>query len=203
MPVYAPLVASHTRTKGGIIVARVPWQRLSRRTAYVNDWIAVYHDEVVRPDGRTGTYGVVHSRPEAVSVLPVRGDEVLLVGQYRYPLQSYSWEIPGGAAEPGEEPEQAGRRELAEETGYRGGAWRELARLSLWNAVTDARCLIFVATDLTEGAVSPDGTEELEIRWVTRAEALDMTRSGDIHDAITLVALSRLALDGRDEPPSR
>ena len=167
----------------------------------MNDWIAVYHDEVVRPDGHTGTYGVVHSRPEAVSVLPVRADGILLVGQYRYPLQAYSWEIPGGAAEPGEDPEQAGRRELVEETGYRGGVWRELARFSLWNAVTDARCLVFLATDLAEGPATPDGNEQLEVRWVTRAEALDMIRTGDIHDAITLIALSRYANDERPEPP--
>lgn len=155
----------------------------------------MYHDDVIRPDGRRGAYGVVHSRPHAVSVLLTRGDEILLVGQFRYPLQAYSWEIPGGGAAPGEDAMEAARRELAEETGYRGSHWRELARFSLWNAVTDARCVVFLATDPTPGPAAPDGTEQLAVRWVERAQAMDMVGSGEIHDAITQIALSRLALD--------
>ncbi len=172
---------------------------MSRHTAYANEWIAVYHDDVIRPDGRPGVYGVVHSRPHAVSVLPLRGDDVLLVGQFRYPVDAYSWEIPGGAAAPDEEPEAAAGRELAEETGWRAGTLRPLVRFSIWNAVSDAWCRVFVAEDLSEGEASPDGTEQLAIRWFPRAEAFDMVRRGEIHDAITVIALSRLELD---EPPA-
>ena len=160
----------------------------------------MYHDDVIRPDGRRGTYGVVHSRPEAVSVLPIRGDEVLLVGQFRYPLGVYSWEIPGGGAPPGEDPVQAARRELAEETGYRARTMRELATFSVWNAVADARCMIFLATDLTEGPAAPEGTEQLEVRWFGRDQAMDMIYSGKIHDAITQIGLSRFEIDGAGGP---
>jgi ADP-ribose pyrophosphatase len=198
-PVYADITCP-TRGTEVVIDERDPWRRVSRRTAYANEWIEVFDDEVIRPDGRRGTYGVVHPRPEAVSILPVRGEDVLLVGQFRYPLQAYSWEIPGGGASPDEDPLEAARRELAEETGYRAAAVRELARFSVWNAVSDARCLVFLAMDLTEGPSSPEGTEQLEVRWVTRVHAMEMIRSGEIHDAITQIALSRFTLELLDEP---
>jgi 8-oxo-dGTP pyrophosphatase MutT (NUDIX family) len=174
-----------------------PWRRLSRRLAYENPWIEVFHDEVVRPDGRPGIYGVVHFRHRAVGVVPldIAGDRVLLVGQYRYPLDRYSWEIPEGGGRLDESPEEAARRELAEETGLTGGTWRELCRPDLSNSVSDEEAILFAATDLEPGEPSPEGSEQLALRWVAFEEAMAMIGRGEITDAMTILALQQLALE--------
>ena len=166
--------------------------------AYENPWLTVWHDEVIRPDGEPGIYGVVHFANRAIGVLAIDDDDrVLLVGQHRYPLDAYSWEIPEGGGGLHESELDAARRELAEETGYRAGTWRELGRAALSNSVTDELAVFFVATDLRGGAASPEGTEELRTRWVAFDEALAMTFDGRISDALTMLAVQREALDRR------
>jgi 8-oxo-dGTP pyrophosphatase MutT (NUDIX family) len=175
-----------------------PWRRLDRRVAYENPWLTVWHDEVIRPDGAPGIYGVVHFANRAIGVLAIdERDRVLLVGQHRYPLDAYSWEIPEGGGGPDEPALDAAKRELAEETGYRAGTWRELGRAALSNSVTDELAVFFVATDLEGGVAAPEGTEELLVRWVPFEDALAMTRDGQIADALTMLAVQREALDRR------
>ena len=131
-----------------------PWRRRSRETAYANPWIEVYHDEVDRPDGSPGIYGVVHFRSAAVGVVAVADDgRLLLVGQHRYALDEYSWEIPEGGVPDGESLVEGARRELREETGFDATDWRQLCRLTVSNSVTDERGAIFVA----HGAARGDG----------------------------------------------
>ena len=183
---------------GRSITPAGPWQRLDRRVAYENPWLTVWHDDVIRPDGAAGIYGVVHFANRAIGVLAIDGhDRVLLVGQHRYPLDAYSWEIPEGGGGPGESALDAARRELAEETGYRAETWRELGRAALSNSVTDELAIFFVATDLQAGPASPEGTEELQSRWVPFGEALAMTLDGRISDALSMLAIQREALDRR------
>jgi 8-oxo-dGTP pyrophosphatase MutT (NUDIX family) len=173
-----------------------PWRRESRRTSYSNPWIEVLHDEVTRPDGDPGIYGVVHFRNRAIGVLPldVPADRVLLVGQYRYTLDRYSWEIPEGGGSFDEEPQDAAKRELAEETGYRGGTWRELFKFDLSNSVTDEVGVLFLATGLMAGVANPEGTERLETQWVGFEEAMAMI-GREIFDAMTIMALQAVALE--------
>ena len=117
-----------------------PWRRRTRTVAYENPWIEVRHDEVDRPDGSPGIYGVVHFRNAAVGVVAVDDEgRILFVGQHRYPLDAYSWEIPEGGAPIDEDPLDGARRELAEETGFEAATWSELARFSLSNSITDER----------------------------------------------------------------
>ena len=171
-----------------------PWIRHSRATAYANDWIEVYHDEVTRPDGSSGVYGVVHFRARAVGAVVLDDeDRVLLVGQHRYPLERDSWEIPEGGSPHDEAPLDGIRRELSEETGYRASSWRELIRFSLSNSVSDEEGVLYVATDLEAGAAAPDATEQLQVRWVRFADAIAMIDRGEIHDAMTQIGLLALA----------
>lgn len=172
-----------------------PWMRRSRRVAYENAWISVWHDEVIRPDGAPGIYGVVHFAHAAAGVLALDDlDRVLLVGQHRYALDAYSWEIPEGGVPAGESALDGARRELREETGVEAAEWRELARAHLSNSVSDELAVLFVATGLTEGPADPDGTEDLVLRWLPFEEVLAMTLDGRIADAMTVIAVERLAL---------
>jgi 8-oxo-dGTP pyrophosphatase MutT (NUDIX family) len=172
-----------------------PWTRRSRAVAYQNPWIIVYHDEVVRPDGRPGVYGVVHFRNRAVGVVALdEAGRLLLVGQYRYTLSAYSWEIPEGGAADGEGPREAAERELAEETGYAADRWGLLLRAHLSNSVSDEEAFCFLASGLRAGPARPEGTERLQVRWVPFAEALQMAERGEITDALSLLGLQCVAL---------
>lgn len=173
---------------------RGPWKVRGTRNVYENLWISVREDDVVRPDGEPGIYGVVHYKNSAVGVLPVEDEHVYLVGQYRYPLGEYSWEIPEGGCPEGEEPLQAARRELKEETGLTAERWEELGEAHLSNSVADERAVWFLATGLVSGDQDPDGTEVFETRRVPLQEALGMALDGRITDALSILAITNYAL---------
>jgi ADP-ribose diphosphatase len=168
-----------------------PWERRTRHVAYENRWIAVYDDEVVRPDGEPGTYGVVHPKFLAAGVVALEGDgSVLLVGQHRYTLDVFAWGIPGGGVAFDEDPLEGAKRELAEETGVTAEQWRELARFTLSNSITDGRGMVFLATGLSHGEPHPEGTElGMETRRMPLDEALRLVDAGAIHDVFAQVGL--------------
>ena len=179
-----------------------PWRRRARRVAYENPWITVWHDEVLRPDGSPGIYGVVHFRSLAVGIAVLdERDRILLLGQHRYTLDGYSWEIPEGGVAAGEDPLAGAQRELLEETGLVAAEWREIGRFHLSNSVTDEAGVLYLATGLRQRAAAPEVTEVLATRWVPLAEALAMTRDGRITDAMAIMAIQHLALE-RAAPPS-
>jgi 8-oxo-dGTP pyrophosphatase MutT (NUDIX family) len=167
-----------------------PWTTLSSRPIYENPWISLREDQVVGPDGQPGIYGVVHFKNRAVGVLPVdEKGRVWLVGQHRYPLDAYSWEIPeGGCPEP-ETPEFTALRELREETGLVAGEIELVATSHLSNSVSDEIGYIFRATELTEGPDDPEGCERLEVRRFEWEEAWAMLDRGEITDSLSVIAL--------------
>ena len=170
--------------------------RRSRRVAYENAWITVWHDEVTRPDGSPGIYGVVHFETLAAGVIAFDDeDRIALVGQHRYTLDRVSWEIPEGGVPPTETPLEGIQRELREETGLEASEWRELCRLDLSNSVTDEVAVLFVARALRHGEATPEPTESITLRWVRFDEALEMVRDGRITDAMSVAAIQRVALD--------
>jgi 8-oxo-dGTP pyrophosphatase MutT (NUDIX family) len=169
--------------------------RRSRRVAYENPWLTVWHDEVTRPDGSAGIYGVVHFANVAVGVVALDAQgRIVLVGQHRYTMDSESWEIPEGGVPMDEDPLDGARRELREETGVTAATWQELGRMDLSNSVTDERAVMYLATDLTLGPAELDPTEVLEVRWVPFDEALAMCLDGRITDALSVAAIQRVAL---------
>lgn len=174
---------------------RSPWTLRSRRQIYDNPWISVTHDEVLTPSGTEGIYGTVHFKNVAVGVIPIAEDgSTWLVGQWRYPLGRYSWEIVEGGGQLDEPAEDSARRELAEETGLRAEHLSEILRVDLSNSVSDESATAFVAWGLTQGAAEPEPTEQLQVRRVPLAQAIAMAETGEIRDALSVAALLRLKL---------
>jgi 8-oxo-dGTP pyrophosphatase MutT (NUDIX family) len=173
-----------------------PWVRHTRRQVYANAWITVWHDEVDRPDGSEGIYGVVHYANEAVGVVVLDdADQVLLVGQHRYTLGGYSWEIPEGGSPPGEPAAEGAKRELREETGVVADDWRPLLRFTLSNSISDEAGILFFARATEHGEPDPDPTEDLAVRWVPFDEAMAMIGRAEIVDAMSIMALQAVALE--------
>lgn len=171
-----------------------PWQTLSTRLIYENPWIRVREDQVIQPNGTPGIYGVVEFHP-CVGVLPIdENGNVHLVGQYRYALQQYSWELPEGGCHRGEEPLAAAERELMEELGLKAGKLELLGTSHLSNSVSDEIAHYFLATNLTQHQSTPEGTEQLEHRIVPFDEALRMVMSGEITDSLSQIAILHYAV---------
>jgi 8-oxo-dGTP pyrophosphatase MutT (NUDIX family) len=174
------------------------WQTHSSRIVYENDWIRVREDAVTRPDGRDGLYGVTEVRHPAAFVVPVtEAGEVLLIRLDRYTIGRSSIEVPAGGSD-GEAPLVAAQRELLEETGRTASRWTPLGSVYLLNGLADARADVFLAQELSgeaagAGAVAEGITALLVVPWV---EAMEMVRTGDIHDSetITCLMLAGLAL---------
>ncbi len=167
-----------------------PWQVTARNVVYDNQWIRLTHHEVIRPDGLPGIYGIVHFHHRAVGVLPI--DEngwTWLVGQYRLPHEKYSWEIPEGGCPGGESTLEAARRELREETGLTASNWEQIGCADLSNSVTDETATIYLATGLQPGLAAPEGTEQISLRHLPFEEALQMVMTGEITDAISIMAI--------------
>lgn len=167
-----------------------PWKTLASRVCYENPWIRVREDQVIRPDGLPGIYGVVEFKNRAVGVLPVEDDgSIWLVGQYRYPLNAYSWEIPEGGCPESESPEATASRELREETGLAAGRLEPMATSHLSNSVSNEIGYLFRATELSQGAHDPEGTERLAVRRFAWSEAWQMLIRGEITDSLSVIAL--------------
>lgn len=171
-----------------------PWKTLSCRTAYENPWIRVEHREVIAPTGHPGIYGVVHMKNRAIGIIPLdEEDHTWLVGQYRYPTEEYSWEIPMGGGPADEQPIDTARRELAEEVGLQAETLEQILLLQTSNCITSERAWVFLARDLSPVALAPDATEQLQIRRLPVDEAIRMCLDGRITDAVSVCGLLKLA----------
>jgi len=170
-----------------------PWKTLSTETIYSNAWIDVLHNEVITPGGSEGIYGKVHYKNIAVGVIPLDEDyNTWIVGQYRYTLDVYSWEIPEGGSPEGTDPLASAQRELKEETGLTATTWQEILCMHTSNSVCDEVAYLYVAKGLTIGEAEPEDTEDLKLRKLPFAELVEMVHRGEIQDAMSLGAIMKL-----------
>ncbi len=178
-----------------------PWQIVSEKIPYDNPWIRVTEYQVINPSGNPGIYGKVHFKGFAIGVLPL--DEHLntyLVGQYRFPLNQYSWELPEGGGALDVDPLDSARRELLEETGLKADHWQELQRMHLSNSVTDELCIVYLARGLHQFESEPEETEQLVVRKLLFEEVYQMVTNGQITDSVTVAAVLKarvLQLEGK------
>ncbi|MES1201391.1 MAG: NUDIX hydrolase [Pseudomonadota bacterium] len=169
-----------------------PWTIVAKRRVYDTSWFAVDDHDVINPAGKPGHYGVVRIRRPAVGVLPIDADGMVhMVGQWRFPLERYSWEMPEGGAEPGEDLELCARRELEEETGLKAGRLQQILTMDLSNSLTDEHATLFLATDLTPGEAQPEEVEVLQRRTAPFSDVLARVCDGRIRDGLTVAAVLR------------
>lgn len=166
------------------------WTTLGQELKFETPWISVTQFDVLNPAGKPGIYGVVSFKNMAIGVLPIdKEGNTWLVGQWRYPLKQYSWEIPEGGGPLGTDPLESAKRELKEETGLVAGRYLELCRMHTSNSVCDESCFIYLATDLEMTESEPEESEDLVIKKLPFAEAYDMVMQGKITDSLSMVAI--------------
>lgn len=172
-----------------------PWKTKSIKTAYENNWIEVEHHEVINPSGNDGIYGKVHYKNLAIGIIPLdENNNTWLIGQYRYPLNTYSWEIPEGGGILGVPPIESAKRELLEECGLEATEWTEILQMHLSNSVSDELAIIFTAKGLTQKEAEPEDTEQLQIRKLPFTEVYKMVMNGEITDSMSVAAVLKLAI---------
>lgn len=167
-----------------------PWKTLESEVRYDNNWIKVTEHQVINPSGGKGIYGEVHFKNFAIGILPLDENyNTWLVGQYRYPLKAYSWEIPEGGGPLDEDPLESARRELLEETGLSAKNWKEIQRMHLSNSVSDELSILYIATDLIQGIAMPEETEQLMVKKIAFDDVYQMVLNNEITDSMTVAAI--------------
>lgn len=174
---------------------RNPWKSLKHESVYDNKWITVSHKEVLNPNGNDGIYGVVHFKHLAIGIIPLdENNNTWIVGQYRYPLKQYSWEIPEGGGLLNEDPLASAKRELLEECGLVASDWNEILRMHLSNSVSDELAIIYVAKGLTQKQSEPEDSELLQVKKIPFDKVYEMVLNGEITDSMSVAGILKLKL---------
>lgn len=175
--------------------AENPWKITSEQEIYDNPWINLTEYQVINPSGNPGIYGKVHFKNVAVGVLPLDEDlNTYLVGQFRFALGEYSWEMPEGGGPVGTDPLASAMRELLEETGLKAENWTELLRIHLSNSVSDELSIIYLARGLAQFEAEPEDTEDLIVNKLPFEELYQMVCRGEITDSMTVAAVLKVRL---------
>jgi 8-oxo-dGTP pyrophosphatase MutT (NUDIX family) len=171
-----------------------PWKTTRITEAYENDWIRLEHHDVIKPNGKPGIYGKVHFKNQAIAILPIDAEgNTYLVGQYRYTIDAYSWELPEGGCQ-NESSLDAAKRELKEETGLIASHWTHLGENYLSNSVTDEKAIMYLAEGLIQSESEPEDTEQLQLKKIPVKDAIAMALNGEIKDILSITTLLTYAL---------
>ncbi len=172
-----------------------PWKMNSIKKVYENDWISVEHHDVLNPSSKPGIYGKVHFKNIAIGIIPVSDDGFTwIVGQFRYPLNQYSWEIPEGGGQLDIEPIESAKRELMEETGIQAKYWLPIQEIHTSNSVSDEYGIIYLAKELEYGIANPDENEDLTVKKIKLTKVLEMILDGEITDSLSVSGILSLKL---------
>jgi 8-oxo-dGTP pyrophosphatase MutT (NUDIX family) len=172
-----------------------PWKVTGTKEIYDNPWISLTEFDVIKPSGGRGIYGKVHFKNRALGIVAMDNDQnIYLVGQFRFTLDGYSWEIPEGGGPLSEDPLDAAKRELKEETGIEADHWEKILDLHLSNSVTDEYGQVYLATGLHYKEAEPEDTEQLVVKKVSIDEAYRMVVKGEITDSIAVAGIMRTKL---------
>ncbi|MFL5752358.1 MAG: NUDIX domain-containing protein [Bacteroidia bacterium] len=170
-----------------------PWITKKTEVVYESPWIKVSKSDVLNPAGNDGIYSVVHFKNLAIGIIPLdEENNTWLVGQFRYPTMSYSWEICEGGGQLDGDPVASAKRELKEETGIIASEYKEIMRMHLSNSATDELAIVYLAKGLTFDEAEPEESEQLQVKKVHFSEAFDMCMKGEITDAITVAAIFKV-----------
>ncbi len=172
-----------------------PWVKKDSRVVYDNPWINLTEYDVITPAGTEGIYGKVNFKNIAIGVIAIDAeDNTYLVGQYRFPLDRYSWEIPEGGCPEGTDWLTAAKRELKEETGFEASTWTEILKMDVSNSVSDEFAVVYVAQDLIAGEAEPEETEDLKMMKMPFTQAVQWVMEGKITDSISVAAILKWEL---------
>lgn len=170
-----------------------PWTTKSSEVKYENPWIKVTESQVLNPAGNPGIYGVVHFKNRAIAIIPLdENNNTWIVGQYRYTLNTYEWEVPEGGCPEGENPLEAAKRELEEEVGLHASDWEQIMEIQLSNSVSDEIGYTYIARDLKEVGSSPEETEQLKVRKLPFEELVEMVMRGEIKDGMSVASVLKV-----------
>lgn len=180
-----------------------PWTTLNITDIYDNPWIHLDEHEVINPSGNPGIYGKVHFKNLACGIIPLDDNNATwIVGQYRYTLDCYSWEIPMGGVPLDADPLVGAQRELKEETGLTADRWRPILNVHMSNSITDETGIVYLAEGLTQGEPEFDDTEQIEIRKLPFEDVVRMVSDGEVTDILSVAGILKLAAmrqDGRND----
>lgn len=172
-----------------------PWKVTSEQTIYNNKWINLTEYQVINPSGNPGIYGKVHFKNFAIAVIPLDDElNTYLVGQFRFALDEYSWEVPEGGGPLGIDPLESAKRELLEETGLKANSWSEIQRMHLSNSVSDELSIIYLARGLEQYEPEPEDTEQLVVHKLPFDEAYTMVCNGEITDSAAVAGILKVKL---------
>jgi ADP-ribose pyrophosphatase len=169
-----------------------PWTKISSEVKYENPWIKIVEDKVKNPAGNDGIYGVVHFKTHAIAVIPLdENNNTWIVGQYRYPLDSYEWEIVEGGCPEGTSPLETAHRELHEEVGLKAKTMEMILEMQLSNSTTDEVSYTYIARGLSYVGETPEEDEELAIRKLPFTDVYEMVLRGEIRDSLSVASVLR------------
>lgn len=171
-----------------------PWKTLKIHQVYENPWIKLEQHDIVNPAGKDGIYGVVHFKNLAIGIIPIDNEgNTWIVGQYRYALKEYSWEIPMGGGLIEIDVLESAKRELKEETGLSAKKWTNILKIHTSNSVTDEAGYVFLAEDLVQGETEFEETEVLQVKKLPFQEVLKMVMSGEITDSLSIAGILKVS----------